>query len=571
MDVLRNKAVPLLALAMGLAAIFAIAALQQRSESSRDAQLKLSHLETELTALQLAPFKAARSTGGSPVFARRLMQGGEKRIQGTLRELRRHSPTPALSEISRPLAANFATLQRIYVIGATTGHYDQEADGLAAVSAGSSAVAKDRLDGATHEYDQRATRAHDQANIGSTAVILLLLGAFAFLYRRAWLARAAAQKLSRVNASLLKASRREALTDALTGLANRRRLTDDLDRRLAAATRDEPLALVLFDLDGFKTYNDSFGHPAGDALLVRLAERLQRALGTDGTAYRMGGDEFCVISAVGAEDFDVIVERAAEALHEASQMFDIGCSYGVARLPLEAGSVTEALRLADQRMYGQKTERASTSRQTTDVLLQVLQERDANLSQHLAGVVDLTFLTARRLGLAEHEVRRIALGAELHDIGKSAIPQSLLDKPGPLDEREWAFIRRHTEIGERIVNAAPALAHTAEIVRACHERLDGKGYPDRLAGDAIPLGARIIAVCDAFDAMISHRPYAAGVPADDALAELRRCAGTQFDPDVVEAFCDVAADLDSAALTRGHLALAIAAVDGTPPVVPAAA
>ena len=343
-------------------------------------------------------------------------------------------------------------------------------------------------------------------------------------------------------------SRREALTDSLTGLGSRRSLIDDLGARLSRAVGNDRLVLALYDLDGFKQYNDTFGHPAGDSLLAMLSERLERALGRDGSAYRMGGDEFCVISSAGAHDFDALIRRSAAALHEKNEIFEIACSYGVAYLPSEAAGVSEALRLADQRMYAQKSELASTSRQSADVLLQVLHERDAYLDDHVAGVVALTELTARRLGLEEREVRQIALAAELHDVGKVAIPQAILDKPGPLDDDELAFIRRHTEIGERIVRAAPELSQTAELVRSCHERVDGTGYPDRIGGDAIPLGARIVAVCDAFDAMVSERPYAKSVPTADALAELRRCAGTQFDSTVVEAVCDLVVERDQPAL-----------------------
>jgi two-component system, cell cycle response regulator len=138
------------------------------------------------------------------------------------------------------------------------------------------------------------------------------------------------------------------------------------------------------------------------------------------------------------------------------------------------------------------------------------------------------------------------LAAKLHDVGKTAIPDEILNKPGPLDQDEWEFMRSHTVIGERIVLAAPSLAQTAGLVRSSHERFDGTGYPDALDGRAIPLGASIIAVCDAFDAMVATRPYRAAMAPADAVAELRRCAGTQFDPLVVEAFCAVAAESDLA-------------------------
>jgi HD-GYP domain-containing protein (c-di-GMP phosphodiesterase class II) len=140
------------------------------------------------------------------------------------------------------------------------------------------------------------------------------------------------------------------------------------------------------------------------------------------------------------------------------------------------------------------------------------------------------------LGLTGVWLQELSYAAELHDIGKIAVPDSIISKPGPLDEQEWQFIERHTAIGERILSAAPATALVAQIVRATHERFDGTGYPDGLAGEEIPLEARIISVCDAYDAMTSRRPYRQPSSHGDALAEIQRCAGGQFDPRVVHAF-----------------------------------
>ena len=143
--------------------------------------------------------------------------------------------------------------------------------------------------------------------------------------------------------------------------------------------------------------------------------------------------------------------------------------------------------------------------------------------------------------MGSEELDVVTRAAELHDIGKMGIPDAILSKQGPLDEQEWSFMRRHTIIGERILGAAEALRPVAKIVRSSHERFDGAGYPDRLAGEDIPLGARVVFACDAFDAMVSQRPYAASSTADQALAELRRCAGSQFDPVVVDSLCAVVA------------------------------
>ncbi len=339
----------------------------------------------------------------------------------------------------------------------------------------------------------------------------------------------------RQNIGMLRASRDEALTDSLTGLGNRRALTRALDGALA---EDTELVLALFDLDGFKHYNDTFGHPAGDVLLARLGGNLKKYVGARGTVYRMGGDEFCALFALhpGVDRVEML-DGAALALSEQGEGFWIGCSYGAIVLPGETTDTAEALRIADQRMYAQKhAGRMSASRQSKDVLLSALSERDPALGGHLSVVAELAERTARRLGLNRDELEVVRHAAELHDVGKVAIPDEILAKPGPLTPEEWTFIRRHTLAGERIISAAPALTPVARLVRSSHERWDGAGYPDQLAGESIPLGARIVAVADAFDAMTSGRPYRAAITHEEALAELQRCAGTQFDPTVVAAF-----------------------------------
>jgi two-component system cell cycle response regulator len=342
----------------------------------------------------------------------------------------------------------------------------------------------------------------------------------------------------RLNVAMLRASRTEALTDALTGLGNRRAMQRDLAELLPDAGEDTPLVLALFDLDGFKHYNDTFGHPAGDTLLTRLGANLRTYFDARGRVFRMGGDEFCALFDPRNADLSTLLDGAALALSEQGEGFYVGCSYGAVTLPLEAWEAADALRIADQRMYAQKhAGRMSASRQSKDVLLSALIERSPELGGHLSVVAELAERTARHLGLTREEIDTVRQAAELHDVGKVAIPEDILAKPGPLTEEEWGFVRRHTVAGERILSAAPALTQVARLVRASHERWDGAGYPDLLVGDAIPLGARIVAVADAFDAMTSDRPYRTALPDSDALAELRRCAGTQFDPAVVDAFC----------------------------------
>ena len=349
------------------------------------------------------------------------------------------------------------------------------------------------------------------------------------------------------NVAMLRASRDEALTDALTGLGNRRALSRTLDERLAGLTPERPLVLALFDLDGFKHYNDTFGHAAGDALLVRLGQSLAAYMQGRGDAFRMGGDEFCVLFSPGHDGAAPVVEGAARALSERGEGFSVTCSHGAVTLPDEAVDAARALRLADQRMYANKhAGRLSAGRQTADALLRALAERDPHLGRQ-SDAVELAVATAERLGLAPDEVERVRSATELRDVGKVAVPDAILAKPGPLRAEEWAFVRRHPVIGERIMNGAPALEPAAGLVRASHERWDGRGYPDGLAGEAIPLGARVVAVADAFAAITTDRPYRRARTAGEAMLELQASAGSQFDPAVVEAFAAVHGERDLAA------------------------
>jgi two-component system, cell cycle response regulator len=338
----------------------------------------------------------------------------------------------------------------------------------------------------------------------------------------------------RQNLSMIRTSTIDASTDALTGLGNRRQLLTDL-----AAVAETEATLVLLDLDGFKVYNDTYGHPAGDALLARLGQRLAATAGEGVAAYRLGGDEFCLLS----HDADRAQEHAltaSAALSERGEHFEISSSYGVALMPLEASDVGEALRTADQRMYRQKHGRESSAgRQSKNVLLSALVERNPGLVHHLTDVAELAVDVARLLELPEHEIEQVRHAAELHDVGKVAIPDAILQKAGPLTDEEWRFVHEHTLIGARIISAAPALTHVAKLVRSSHERWDGTGYPDRLTAKDIPIGSRIVSACDAFAAMVTNRPYREAVDLPQALEELKRCAGTQFDPTVVTALTTV--------------------------------
>ena len=350
------------------------------------------------------------------------------------------------------------------------------------------------------------------------------------------------------NTRMLAVTRDEAVTDPLTGLPNRRRLMLDIEQAVTAAP-PRTMVLALFDLDGFKAYNDSFGHPAGDDLLRRLGQRLAATMEPYGCGYRLGGDEFCILASTRELNAVGVCEAAEEALSERGKGFSIGASWGKVLLPAEVVSATEALRLADRRMYAKKGRRADSARsQTRSVLLSVLHEREPELERHLDGVARLAAAFGKELALDAEELDVLVRAAELHDIGKVAIPDEVLHKGGDLSNEEWALMRKHTLIGQRVLDAAPALGQVAALVRSTHEAWDGSGYPDGRAGAEIPLGSRVIHICDAYNAMTEGRPYRRPLSSEGALEELRKAAGTQFDPELVAAFADrVVPSLETAA------------------------
>jgi diguanylate cyclase (GGDEF)-like protein/putative nucleotidyltransferase with HDIG domain len=355
---------------------------------------------------------------------------------------------------------------------------------------------------------------------------------------------------------------RLALTDPLTGLGNHRHFHERLERELRHAhERRLPLTLCLIDVDDFKRINDRFGHPAGDRVLSLLATRLRQS----GEAFRLGGDEFALL--LPGYDENTAVTAATSVVERISaiqldQLGSVTVSAGVATSPAHAADRDELIRLADSALYWAKeygknrvrayrpdvielaelkrlasgSDRAARFRAAAS-LARAVDARDVYTGSHSQRVADLAARTARRLGLPEEEVELTRLAASLHDLGKLAIPEEILRKPGPLTDPERMVLERHPQIGFRMLESL-GVDPVADWVLHHHERWDGSGYPDGLPGDAIPLGARIIFVADAYDAMTSERVYRRRVAPEQAIAELRRCAGSQFDPGIVNALAD---------------------------------
>jgi diguanylate cyclase (GGDEF)-like protein len=348
-----------------------------------------------------------------------------------------------------------------------------------------------------------------------------------------------------------------ARTDALTGLLNHGAMQVRVREEIARARRDgTPLSFVIIDLDDFKQINDQRGHQAGDELLRRVASLLQAELRPYDIVARYGGDEF-VLLLPGSDEATAraVAERVRDAM--AASMVG-GCSLGVAQWhePLEAGALLEhadrALLLAKRTGKGRvavanpdverelamlQAQRGSPA--AVQALAAAIEERDNYTHEHSEEVVHLSRGVAMLLGLQVDQAERIAHAALLHDVGKLAVPNEILHKPGPLTPEEWALMAEHPVAGERILLRIPDLTVIAPVVRHEHEHWDGSGYPDGLEGRLIPIGSRIILACDAYHAMLTDRPYRSARTPAEAADELRRGAGTQFDPDVVDALLDL--------------------------------
>jgi len=334
-------------------------------------------------------------------------------------------------------------------------------------------------------------------------------------------------------------------TDPLTGVGSRGKLNADADH---LELERQPVTVAIFDLDGFKFYNDNFGHPAGDRLLQRLAHRMNAAVGDRGRVYRIGGDEFLVLLWGRTTDCQSLFKLIGESISERGEGFELSASRGSAEYPDECPTIGLAVSLADERMYSAKSSsRTSARSQVHQALVRSIRERQPDLAEHTNRVSELSVAVARKFVEDPEGLDVIERAAQLHDVGKVAIPDAILDKPGPLDDDERALMMQHTIIGERIIAASPAMSPVALLVRHSHEHWDGSGYPDGLKGAEIPLGSRIILACDALEAMTGRRPYGSPRTEPEAIDELRSCAGRQFDSEVVDVLIEVLANQPLAA------------------------
>lgn len=325
------------------------------------------------------------------------------------------------------------------------------------------------------------------------------------------------------------------LSDRVTALPNRRQLAADVEAVLAAP--GESRILVLLELEGLQSYGDRLGYAARDEVLRRTGHILVSTVAPlGGRVYRAGTARLATLVPYGEGRLGEALLAATDSLREEDAETAISRSYGEVSIPAEAGDPEAALQLAGQRLTAhRRRQQRSARRQAHAVLVAALSARRPEMRDHLRSVAYRAISLARRLGVDTEEIDDVALAAELQDVGLLAVPEAVLDKPGALSDVERAMVESHTVEGERIVGAASGLASVARIVRSSAERFDGRGFPDGLAGEAIPLGARIIAVAVAFAVLVAQRPHRPALSAAEALAELRRCSGTRFDPRVVAA------------------------------------
>lgn len=332
--------------------------------------------------------------------------------------------------------------------------------------------------------------------------------------------------------SLLKLS----YTDNLTGVMNRRALTRYLDA--LESDKVTPLGIVFVDIDGTKFINDSFGHQKGDEIILNLSYIMSNAVKKYGTLARYDGDEFVgVIHNASSDLLDTITERIYEEVSRIevnSLQMAVSCGYSITDSLID---MDEVIKTAENNMYIDKNSSNNSMRNNPiDTIINTLHEKDEYSEQHSKSVAEISTLIAKSLNLPMNEVKEITSAALLHDIGKIIVPLNILQKEGPLTDEEYLKMKEHPAIGYRLLSTMKSLNNIPDLVLCHHERWDGRGYPNSRKANDIPLGARIISVADSFNAMTTNRSYRDKLSNNEALNEIIRCSGTQFDPMVIDVF-----------------------------------
>ncbi|NLF36886.1 MAG: diguanylate cyclase, partial [Clostridiaceae bacterium] len=328
--------------------------------------------------------------------------------------------------------------------------------------------------------------------------------------------------------------------DFLTGLHNRRYFEQEIKK--LDVKENLPLSIIIADTNGLKIINDSFGHDTGDELLIKAADAIKKACRPKDLIVRYGGDEFIIVLPKTNKDEALIIASSIKEIAHKEKIanIELSISYGCDTKSTSRESIMKALANAENHMYSHKlSERSSTRSKTTGIIINALFEKSHRESQHSIRVSKLCEAISIEMKLEKQELNKIRIAGLVHDIGKIGIDEKILNKNERLDEDERKEIEKHSEAGWRILSSSTEFSELAQCVLYHHERWDGNGYPHKLKGDNIPIEARIIAVADSYDAMTSERRYKKAMSHEDAINELLRCSGTQFDPDIVDVFINM--------------------------------
>lgn len=327
--------------------------------------------------------------------------------------------------------------------------------------------------------------------------------------------------------------------DPLTNLHNRRYFTDELTR--LSQQKYFPVSIIIADINGLKIMNDAFGHDAGDLLLCTIADELIHVFKDESRIARIGGDEFVVLlPRTSYPSALALIDQAKNKIEDKMiQNMAVSVSFGLATNDGNV-SLQETIKIAEDDMYAHKLFEVSSHRnETIKTILKTLHEKNPREEKHSERVSNICVKIGMALGMSSEQISLLKAISNLHDIGKIAIDDAILNKPGKLDDKEWEQIKRHPEIGYRILSTSPEYAEIAQDILSHHERYDGKGYPRGIKGESIPIRARIITVADSYDAMVSERPYRKPLTHKEAIEEIRRNLGTQFDPNIGKLFIDL--------------------------------